>query len=261
MSSGSVSFDRAADYYDKTRSLAPEVWSRVISMLLGEISGRGLVLEVGVGTGRVGLPVSAAGPPLVGIDISLAMMAKIREKSGGSSPFPLAAADATAMPFDDGAFHAAYLVHVLHLIPSWKAAVTEILRVVRRPGIILVDPGSMSQRGMPSLLSRRFAHEAGSTLEKLMPGLFESKRLDELMTAAGATLRMLPEMTISRERTIRDYVEDMATGSHAFTWSLDPKTRRKAGEQTLAWAQRRWGSVDAPRRMRWRIAWRAYDLH
>jgi ubiquinone/menaquinone biosynthesis C-methylase UbiE len=260
VSTDSVSFDRAADSYDKTRSLDPAVWSRVIQTLLSELAGRGRVLEAGVGTGRAALPVHEAGLPVVGIDISEAMMAKARQKSGGRAPLPLVAADAITMPFPDGSFGAAYLIHVLHLIPRWREALVEILRVVRRPGVVLIDPGSGSQRGMSAQLTRRFAREASSSLEKLMPGLYKVEALDAAMSELGATIRMLPEMTITRSRSVRAYVEEMASGSQAFTWQLEEPTRRAAGQRTLVWAAERFGSLDQVRRMRWRIAWRAYDL-
>lgn len=260
MSAGSVSFDRAADIYDQTRSLPDAVWARVIGLLTAELEGHGLVLEVGVGTGRAALPVHEAGIPLVGADISLAMMAKIRAKAGGVAPFPLLAGDATRMPFAGASFGAVYLVHVLHLIPGWKDVLTEIARIVRRPGIVLIDPGSMSQRGMSATLTRRFAREASASLAELMPGLYRVTELDGEMAALGATRRLLPEVTVVRERTIRAYVGDMIDGIHAFTWALDETTRRRAGDRTLAWAEGRFGDLDAVRRMRWRIAWRAYDL-
>lgn len=260
MTSGSVSFDRAAGYYDKTRSIDPAVWKRVVEVLTNELRGRGLVLEAGVGTGRAALPVREADIPVVGIDISEAMMAKLREKTGGTPPFPLAAADAGTLPFPDQTFGAAYLIHVLHLIPGWRDVLGEIARVIRRPGVVLVDIGSISQRGMASRVTKRFAREAGSSLSELMPAWFRPEELDAEMARLGGTLRLLPEMSITRARPIRAGIEEMAAGIHAFTWALDDESRRRAGARTLAWAEQEFGSLDTVRRMRWRIAWRAYDL-
>lgn len=259
MTSGSISFDRAADYYDNTRSIAPETWAEVVARLCRELSGRGRVLEAGVGTGRAALPLASSGIPVIGLDISEAMMAKLRSKDGRRT-VPLVDADATRMPFPDASFGAAYLIHLLHLIGGWRDALAEIVRVVRRPGVVLVDPGYASQRGMSFRLTRRFAREAGATLDALLPGLTKVEELDAAMAGLGAQGRLLPEITISRARSIRAAIEDMASGSQAFTWSLDEQTRRAAGERTLAWAEKTFGSLDDVRRMRWRIAWRAYDL-
>jgi SAM-dependent methyltransferase len=50
--------------------------------LLAALAGDGAVLELGVGTGRVALPLSAHGVPVHGIDLSEAMVARLRAKPG-----------------------------------------------------------------------------------------------------------------------------------------------------------------------------------
>ena len=50
---------------------------------LAELAGSGPVLELAVGTGRVALPLAERGLEVHGIDISEAMVAKLREKPGG----------------------------------------------------------------------------------------------------------------------------------------------------------------------------------
>src|SRR2546423_12027832 len=138
-SSGSVSFDRAAGFYDSSRSHSPEVEARVNDLLSGELAGRGCCLEIGVGTGRIALPLHRSGIPIVGVDISSKMVDRLVEKAGGRPPFPLALADATALPFGDGTFGAAIAAHVFHLIPPWRQGVAELARVVRPGGVVVVD--------------------------------------------------------------------------------------------------------------------------
>lgn len=52
-------------------------------MLAGELARRGRVLEVGVGTGQIALPLAEAGVPLAGLDVSMPMVAKLVEKARG----------------------------------------------------------------------------------------------------------------------------------------------------------------------------------
>jgi hypothetical protein len=63
---GSIPFDRAAEVYDETRRLTPEASAATTELLKVELGDRGPVLEIGVGTWLVGLPLSAAGVRLVG---------------------------------------------------------------------------------------------------------------------------------------------------------------------------------------------------
>jgi SAM-dependent methyltransferase len=52
---------------------------------LGHDAGGGPVLELGVGTGRLALPLSALGVQVVGVDTSAAMLAELAAKRGGES--------------------------------------------------------------------------------------------------------------------------------------------------------------------------------
>ena len=52
---------------------------------LAELARGGKVLELAIGTGRVALPLAARGLAVHGIEASEAMVAKLREKPGGSA--------------------------------------------------------------------------------------------------------------------------------------------------------------------------------
>jgi SAM-dependent methyltransferase len=53
--------------------------------LLTELAGGGPALELGVGTGRIALPLAATGVEVHGIDAAPAMVAKLRARPGGDS--------------------------------------------------------------------------------------------------------------------------------------------------------------------------------
>lgn len=57
----------------------------LVASLLAELSDGGRALELGVGTGRVALPLAARGVEVQGIDSSPAMVAKMRAKPGGDA--------------------------------------------------------------------------------------------------------------------------------------------------------------------------------
>jgi SAM-dependent methyltransferase len=53
--------------------------------VLAELAGDGHALELGVGTGRVALPLAGRGVPVHGIELSRAMAARLRAKPGGDA--------------------------------------------------------------------------------------------------------------------------------------------------------------------------------
>jgi hypothetical protein len=72
----------AARYDDSTQSMSgPEVVEPMVGFLAG-LAGGGAALELGIGTGRIALPLSARGVPVHGIDLSAAMLAQLRAKPG-----------------------------------------------------------------------------------------------------------------------------------------------------------------------------------
>ena len=75
--SRSIAFDRAAEYYDRTRRTSPDAAAATTAMLTAEFAGRGTILEIGVGTGQIALALHGSGVPMAGVDISLPMLAKL----------------------------------------------------------------------------------------------------------------------------------------------------------------------------------------
>jgi SAM-dependent methyltransferase len=257
---GRVSFDRAAEYYDQTRALPAAALAGVVEQLSRELAGRARCLEIGVGTGRIALPLAEAGVAMAGIDVSAPMVGRLLEKAGGRAPFPVALADATRLPFRDGAFGAALCVHVLHLIPQWQAAVDELLRVVRPGGVLLVDLGGPDDP-VSRQIEDRFGDAAGIVAES-RPGLTRARtsELDARLVAAGCDTRFLPPIPVTHEVTLAEHIDRLEAGLYSWTWGIDDATRRDAADDVRAWASAEIGPLDVPQRRFGEIRYRAYDL-
>ena len=95
--------------YDETAAemFASEVLDPAVAFLF-EIARGGRALELGIGTGRVALPLSARGVPVHGIELSEAMAARLRVKAGGADIGVTIGDFATTTV--EGSFSLAYLV-------------------------------------------------------------------------------------------------------------------------------------------------------
>jgi ubiquinone/menaquinone biosynthesis C-methylase UbiE len=140
----SISFDRAATFYDATRGYGPGVAERVRDAIVAYTgaSSSSRFLELGVGTGRIALPFIQAGYSYTGIDISDAMMDRLREKlandpAASTYNYELRQADATRLPFDDNSFDVVIAFHVLHLVGDRLQTLREVKRVLRPGGVFL----------------------------------------------------------------------------------------------------------------------------
>ncbi|HEX3300771.1 MAG TPA: class I SAM-dependent methyltransferase [Actinomycetota bacterium] len=77
--------------------------------LLAELSDGGRALEFAIGTGRIALPLAKRGVDVAGIELSEAMVARLRDKPGGSD-IPVAIGDMTSTTIE-GPFSLIYLVY------------------------------------------------------------------------------------------------------------------------------------------------------
>lgn len=256
---GSIRFDRAADHYDRTRAISDEAMARTIGLLAGELVGRGPILEVGVGTGLLALPLHDTGVLPVGLDLTEAMLRRLVDKAGGRAPpFPLVLGDATRMPFGDHAFGGAYLRWVLHLIPDWRRALAEIVRVVRPGGVLLANLGAYD--GERREVHERFAELAGISIRPVGLDWGAVDELDGAMRDRGATARELPPVREEGEYTIGGFLDEIRDNVFSWTWPLPDDVRLRAVERLRPWAKERFGALDEVRPFEHATIWRAYDL-
>ena len=134
----SIAFDRAAGYYDATRSFPPGIEGRVAALFAdaGALGRRSRVLELGIGTGRIAVPLAGHVGCYTGMDLSGPMLARLIAKRG-ALPIDLVRADVTRPPFVHARFDAVVAVHVFHLIPGWRAALAAVAPVLRKGGLLL----------------------------------------------------------------------------------------------------------------------------
>jgi len=100
--------DRIAEIYDRRYLDAFRDDTERAVAFLRELAGDGPALELGVGTGRIALPLTEAGVEVHGIDASEAMIAKLRAKPGG---------DAVTVTIDDfAAFSLAERFSVIYVV-------------------------------------------------------------------------------------------------------------------------------------------------
>ena len=101
--------ERVAARYDESEGemFDPAVVDPVVDFLV-ELAGNGRALELGIGTGRIALPLAQRGVPVHGIELSKAMASRLRAKPGGEHIGVTIGDFATTTV--DGTFSVAYLV-------------------------------------------------------------------------------------------------------------------------------------------------------
>jgi SAM-dependent methyltransferase len=253
--SDSIAFDRAAEYYDATRGLSEEGVRHTTEALVEVFRGAGPILEVGVGTGQVAMPLHEAGGRVVGLDLSRPMLAKLLSKVGGTPTFPLIEGDATRLPFADDAFAGAYLRWVLHLIPDWRAAVREVARVLAPGSAFVAALGAYG--GHRHEMQARFAEITGISTEPAGLAWNGWEELDA--EVASLELQKLPDIgfTDQDRDNLEHFMQAIEGNRFSWTWAVhNAATREDAAAEVRRWAEDRWGPLGEipPETFDWRFA-------
>jgi SAM-dependent methyltransferase len=100
--------ERVAATYDESSETFGPGAVEAVAGVLAELAGGGRALELGIGTGRIALPLARRGVEVHGIDLSRAMVARLRAKPGGDA-IPVTIGDFATAKAED-TFTLAYLV-------------------------------------------------------------------------------------------------------------------------------------------------------
>jgi ubiquinone/menaquinone biosynthesis C-methylase UbiE len=126
----SASYDKQMQRFE--RLLAPDTRAWVCSQASGK------TLEVGVGTG-LNLPLYPGDITLTGVDFSRAMLEVARRRARQlGRDVDLREADALDLPFPDAGFDTVVSTFVLCAVPDERRALTEMIRVLRPGGLLLL---------------------------------------------------------------------------------------------------------------------------
>jgi SAM-dependent methyltransferase len=121
--------ERMAEVYDEWFAVPPDTEETV--EFLSDLAGPGPVLELGIGTGRVALPLAQRGHEVHGVDASEAMVEKLRAKSGD---MPVAIGDFAELDIE-GEFSLVYVVfNTFFALLSQEDQVRCFSNVARRLG-------------------------------------------------------------------------------------------------------------------------------
>jgi ubiquinone/menaquinone biosynthesis C-methylase UbiE len=149
------------------------------------------VLDLGCGAGRHSFEAFRRGARVVAADLDVkelppvgGMFAAMREAGEAAPPAGAAAvsADATNLPFPDGAFDAIIAAEILEHIPDDTAAIAEIARVLRPGGTVAVTVPAWLPERICWALSREYHEVPGGHVR-----IFTRAELGAKLTAAGLT--------------------------------------------------------------------------
>ncbi|WP_117238571.1 class I SAM-dependent methyltransferase [Thermus sediminis] len=242
---------RVAYAYDRLRAYPPEVAGRIATAMGHAVAGRGeepVLLELGVGTGRIALPLIARGYRYIALDLDPAMLEVFQRKAAGvMRKVRFLLADAREIPLPEASVHAVIAVHLWHLLPDWQRALAEALRVLK-PGGVLLEGWDQLASGPECRLQERWREllaEEGVLVER---GLHRRRlsEVGEALRRLGLRPRTREVVAWREERTPREALEALSERLYSFTKGVPEEAHRRAMGRLGAWAEREFGDLDRP---------------
>jgi demethylmenaquinone methyltransferase/2-methoxy-6-polyprenyl-1,4-benzoquinol methylase len=145
-------FDALAQRYDLLNDVLSmgqvRLWRRRVARIVGAVHPN-YVLDVAAGTGTSTWSFAACGARAVACDFSLGML------SAGHPPHPVAG-DALSLPFKDGSFDVTTISFGLRNVNDTSRALTEMYRVTRPGGRLVICEFSQITIGPLNTLYQRY---------------------------------------------------------------------------------------------------------
>lgn len=258
----SIVFDRAADYYDQTRALPEWRHDAMIDALVREtaLTQASRVLEIGIGTGRIGISVAEHVRRLFGVDLSVEMMNKLRLKLANTNlAIDIAQANARDLPFVGSTFDVVYAVHVYHLVENWRGAIGDAFRVLRPGGKFVVSFHKRDESSPNVLLRRRMrelAQEYG--IDTRRPGVQSEGETFAEIVKWDASPRVVETSVWQETEKVSEILEELDRQIFSETWTIPREVMDKLMPRLREWAKQKYGDpappIPAQCESRWLIA-------
>lgn len=217
------SFDRVAHVYDETRGMPAEASAAIaggLARLLRGVAEAPRAFEVGIGTGRIAVPLAQAGVRVAGIDISANMLGLLREKGAG---IDVMLAEAAQPPLRERSFDGAIFVHILHLVPDAEATVRATLPLVRAGGLLV--RGQEDHHRTPRADADAIIREAAREVTGIeLSGWDRHERsratFERVTTEAGGTIENVQLARWRSAQRPRQFLERLERQDYSASWRI-----------------------------------------
>ena len=250
---------RVAYAYDRTRYHPPEVSGKIATAITAPVEERFRdphFLEIGVGTGRIGLPVLARGFRFTAVDIDPAMLSVFRYKIAGvARKVRLFQGDARDLPFEKGSFHAVISVHLWHYVPDWQRMLSEALRVLVPEGFLFEGWDESVEESEDCRIQetwREILKEMGFELRR---GRHRERlaEVERVLRRLGLEPRTELVAEWTEHRTPRQSLEAISERLYSYTRQVPADLFRRSVRELYRWAEDNYEDLDRAYPIKWRF--------
>jgi ubiquinone/menaquinone biosynthesis C-methylase UbiE len=222
----SLSFDRIVDTYDQTRGglRVGRTFAEAVEQHIVPPPAR--IVELGVGTGLVALPLTERGYTVLGVDLSPKMIAVAQERIGSR----VTVGDASRTPIASASCDAVVAARVLHVVGDPGAVLADTARMLRPDGrLVVILAGSSGQDPR---------NDIGEATRDMHSGRLRGPNAETVVDLAHATGALdFVEQGLTRaleyDETPREHAERIRNRSWSGFWEISDETWARTAEPAI----------------------------
>ena len=242
------SFDEQARSYDERAGIPATAAAAVARGIVDAAGARAgdLVVELGAGTGEIGIHLLGLPVRYVGLDASAAMLEVFRAKAAGSGPGLIVADCDRPWPLPDGSATVVFASRVIHLLRP-DHVVRETMRICRPGGVLILGRVVRDRDGMTERLRRQRLDLLRAAGISARQGEAGTRRIIEDFRNLGA--ESLGRQFVAEWTSVTTPGEIIADWESRSRWGavmLDQTGRARMLDDLRGWARGEFGDLDRP---------------
>lgn len=140
-------YDLASGVYDTKEKYLNSFEQGLLLSVIGDVQSK-KILDVGAGTGRMTLPMAAAGAEVTALDVSEAMLKVLSRKAKGKT-ITTVVGEAESLPFPDETFDVVVAAFLVVHLKNPRRFFDEAYRVLKDGGVLIVS--NINQKDPPEI--------------------------------------------------------------------------------------------------------------
>ncbi len=240
-------YGKIAHLYDETRPLPPQVRKIICDRVLEltKATEKTKFLEPGIGTGRIFLPMIEKGYSYTGIDISEAMMERLKSKFQKlPENLTLIRGNAANLPFEDNSFDVIITTHILQCLEDPVTGLSEIHRVLKPEGIYLAcehlhcDYQEKFHQAFKNIIAK-YQKETQPNRDKIFPF---GEELKTNLAKMGAEVKIITAAKWQHIQTVKELLNAYRSRAFGLCWLIDEADFERAIKEFKTWCDRNYES-------------------
>ncbi|MEO0565996.1 MAG: methyltransferase domain-containing protein, partial [Chloroflexota bacterium] len=240
----SISFTTIAQNYNQINAIPADAAHELGQAITNLDGGRGLVLDMGCGAGRIALPAAGAGAKMIGVEVDAAMLREAN-RAATELTFDGIRGDIVHLPLADDCISTVLSINVLHLVPSWKQVLEEAVRVMQPDGMFVQGRDWLDPQSCAGQLRFKLREVVMGLMPGLRPTAAASPQVmsQTLIDMGGTVAETITATSWTVYQSPADILTQMSQRKHNETWMLNDQVLTEAVQQLNAWANSTWDDI------------------